>query len=459
MHQRVVVTGIGLITPLGNGVDSFWNNCLSAPDIVSTVPQHWHEYAPLNSRIWTSLEKTDFSRYGLNRVDMMQQDMSSILCLATTRQALDHANLSYTLLNDRKNIYSIDTVDPFRAGTFIGTGVGGATSLIDAQANHVFTRPRKMIEQIKHTLQQTSSPKDLFPIIETITQSMRMPPRFNPFIVSMIMPNACASNTAIRYSIKGPNATNCTACASGTVAVGQGFQAIRNADVDFAIAGGVEYLGDRFGGIFRGFDSAKTLVHDYDDPQTANRPFDTKRSGFLFSEGGCAIVILESLQRAQQRNASIIAEITGYAESFDAHNIMIMEPEGQSITRMILSALKQAQCSPSQIDYINAHGTGTVVNDDIETKIIENLFGKKPLINSTKSLIGHTIGAAGAIETAVTALTLFHHTAHTNKNLHEPIAELNFAQSVSQYPFEYALTQSFAFGGNNAALVLKKYVP
>lgn len=457
MQQRVVITGMGVMCPLGLQIESFWKACLAAPDIVSPIPQHWHNYTTFNSQIWTALPSIDFDAYGITRVEKMQQPLVSLLGLITAQQALDHAGFTYTLKNERKNTYTINNIEPHRMSVFVGTGVGGLHSFIDAQANHTFSPVQRNLKKLQSLPDHDEFPTNHQTVITDLERIINFPPRFNPFIVSMIMPNACAANIAIRYSLQGPNHTNCTACSSGTIAIGQGFRAIRNGETDVAITGGVEYLNDRFGGIFRGFDVAKTLVHGYQDPQRANRPFDKQRTGFLFSEGGCAFLVLESLTHAQQRGAAIIAEIVGYAESFDAHNIMIMEPCGTSLIAMIKNALNQAGIDPVAIDYINAHGTGTQLNDEIESQIIQTIFGSKPLINSTKSLIGHTIGAAGAIEALVTALSLTYGTTHINKNLDTPLADLNFVTRSDTYSLSYALTQSFAFGGHNAALILKKY--
>lgn len=458
MKKRVVITGIGIISPLGVGVSQFWEQCLKAPDIVAAIPHHWNYYAEYASKIWAPLPEIDFQKYAITRVEMMQMDRTSLMALAASEMALDHAHITRTLLNEKKNIFSLDRISGSETGVFVGTGVGGACSLISAEANHLFTNQQQVINKIKECLYTGTAQQDLNRYSEQLQNGIRMPSRFNPFIVSMIMPNACGNNIGIRYSLDCRNETNCTACASGTIAIGRAYAAICQGSCQLALTGGVEYLNDDLGGIFRGFDIARTLVRDYDDPQKANRPFDKKRSGFLFCEGGCAILILESLEHAVHRHAPIIAEITGFAESYDAYNIMMMEPDGRQIEAMLRQTLRQASLEPDQIDYINTHGTGTQLNDQTEAALIGKIFGKKALVNSTKSLMGHSLGASGAIEAAVTALSVYHQTTHINKNLDEPIADLNFVKTTRDHRIRHAITQSFAFGGNNAALVMQQFV-
>jgi len=294
-------------------------------------------------------------------------------------------------------------------------------------------------------------------VLDNILALMAHGPRYNPFVVSMLMPNAPSAATAIRFSLTGPNVSYCVACASGTVAVGHAYREVRDGHVDVAIAGGSEYLYDEHGHIFRGFDIAGTLIRDCTDAETANRPFDEKHSGFLFSQGGAAVLVLEELEHARRRGATIIAEVIGYAETFDAHSMMSLAPGGEQIERMVHAAITDADLSPHDVDYINAHGTGTKNNDQTEAEVIDRVFGKSALINSTKSLLGHTIGASGAIEALVTALSLRDGTTHICKNLDTPLLGLNFVRSVEQHDLRVGLSQSFAFGGHNAAVVLRRY--
>jgi 3-oxoacyl-[acyl-carrier-protein] synthase II len=283
-----------------------------------------------------------------------------------------------------------------------------------------------------------------------------MPPRFNPYAVPSMMPNAVSALLGIRWSLGGPNLTFSQACAAGTVAVGHAFRAIAAGDVDLALCGGAEYLGDPYGGIFRGFDIARTLAAEGTDLTRANRPFDRDRTGFLFGEGGAAVLVCEEEAAARRRGARVYAEIVGYAENFDAYSIMMMEPSGERIADMVAAAVHDAGCVPADVDYVNAHGTGTAVNDEIESSVIERLFGDKPLVNATKSLTGHCIGASGGIEAAITALSLAHQTTHACRNLEHPIRDLRFVREAGPCRIDTAITQSFAFGGHNAAVVMKR---
>jgi 3-oxoacyl-[acyl-carrier-protein] synthase II len=273
----------------------------------------------------------------------------------------------------------------------------------------------------------------------------------------MLMPNAASAAVANKHSIRGPNLTYCVACASGTVAVGHAYRAVRDGEVALAVSGGAEFLYDEHGHIFRGFDVAGTLVRDCADPEKANRPFDEKRSGFLFSQGGAAVLVLEELERALRRRAPIIAELVGFAETFDAHSMMSLAPGGGEIERMLRASLADAGLEARAVGYVNAHGTGTQNNDAIEGEVIRRVFGDSAAVNSTKSLLGHTIGASGAFEALVTALTLRDGRTHINRNLDAPCCDLNFVRSTGAFAPEVGLSQSFAFGGHNAALVLRRW--
>jgi 3-oxoacyl-[acyl-carrier-protein] synthase II len=201
----------------------------------------------------------------------------------------------------------------------------------------------------------------------------------------------------------------------------------------------------------------RALATRNDEPDKANRPFDKDRTGFLFSEGGGAVFVIETLEHAQNRGARIYAEIAGYAETCDGFNIMMIESGGAQILKMLELAFADAGLSAQDVDYINAHGTGTRLNDETETAVIEKVFRKDVLVNSTKSLIGHTLGASGAIEALVTALSIHHKTTHVCRNLDQPMKDLNFVTRVDSYPIRTGLSQSFGFGGHNAVLILREY--
>jgi 3-oxoacyl-[acyl-carrier-protein] synthase II len=373
--------------------------------------------------------------------------------MACAFQALDSAELEYTRVDKRRNTYSIGSVRGERCGVFMGTGIGGLTSFATSFSYQVLNRQKASLAKSIALLKQNENVGPL----EDILNKMLSPKRYNLFGVSMTMPNAVSGNLGIKFKLNGGNNTFCAACASGTVAIGYGYKAVRSGEVDLALVGGVEYLHDEYGSVFFGFDTVRALASGHEDPDKANRPFDEDRSGFLFSEGGGAILVIEDLEHAEKRGARIYAEILGYAESCDGHSIMVMESSGHQISRVIEQVLADAGVSEKEIDYINSHGTGTQLNDEIETEIIEKIFGKEVLINSTKSLIGHTFGGSGAIEAVVTALSIYQKTTHVCRNLDKPMRDLNFVTKVDSFPIDTAISQSFGFGGHNAVLLLREY--
>jgi 3-oxoacyl-[acyl-carrier-protein] synthase II len=453
VKRRVVITGLGTITSIGQDVESFWSSCLAANTRVSRIPEHWLNYGDFSSQIWSPLPEIDFSKYSITRLEEKQLDKSSLIALACAFQALDSANLRYDLADKKRNTYTIPSVKSERFGVFMGTGIGGLSTFASSFSYHILNRQKEALSKMLGRLTDNAAAESL----GAIMGKMLHPRRFNPFGVSMTMPNACSGNLGIKFKLLGSNNTFCAACASGTVAVGYGFKAVRAGELDLALAGGVEHLYDDYGTIFLGFDVVHALTSKNDDPDRANCPFDKNHSGFLFSEGGGAVLVIEELEHALKRGARIYAEILSYGETSDGYNIMMIESSGQSIMRMLGQALSDAEVSADEIDYINSHGTGTTLNDETETRVIEETFGKKVLINSTKSLLGHTLGASGAIEAAVTALSIFHGTTHICRNLHNPMKDLNFITKPDSWPIRKALSQSFGFGGHNAVLILGKY--
>lgn len=452
--RRVVVTGLGIVSSIGSDPARFWGNCLEGQSRISPIPEHWRSYANLHSSIWATLDPIDAEGMGLTRVEVAQNDPVSLIAGNAARQALTDAGLEIELVNKRANSSRIVDVDPQRVGVYMGTGVGGTSSLLDNFTVQILSRQRPKLEEVLQALPEGGEARD---VIASVLEALHQGRRFNPFIVSMLMPNAVPAHIGLKYSIKGPNLSYCVACASGTVAIGKAFQAVREGSVDIAISGGSEYLDDHYGGVFHGFDIAKALVRDCDDPEKANRPFDVNRSGFLFSQGGAAVLLLEELERARARGAPILAEVAGYAETFDAYSVMSIAPDGTQIERMMQSALDDAGLASSDIHYVNAHGTGTQANDVVETEVIGRVFGRDVLVNSTKSLIGHSIGASGAIEALVTVMTLKEQRTHLCKNLEEPLTDLNFVRETTSASMDAGLTQSFAFGGHNAGLIFKRF--
>jgi 3-oxoacyl-[acyl-carrier-protein] synthase II len=438
--HRVVITGIGIVAPGGADRGSFWDNALACRSVTGPLPGHWSLYYQPFSTIWAPLPAIEWSLYPISRVESMQLDMTAKLAVAAAWQALEQAGIRPQMMDEKKNSYALPGLDASRAAVFLGTGMGGICSFAVSEGHQLYA-------PLLQVLKREGVPASGFPFV-------RCAPRFNPFAVPMSMPNGASAALGIKFSLSGTNRTIAGACAAGTMAIGEAFEAIRRGSFDIALAGGVEYLADDYGGIFRAFDIARTLVSAGSDPDVANRPFDRKRSGFLFAEGGCAVLVLEDLDHARSHGAQPVAEISGYAETFDAHSAMAIDPTARRIEAMLKTLMDDVEITPADVDYINAHGTGTIANDEIEAGVIGRMFGKKSVVNATKSLIGHTIGAAGAIEAAVAALTIRDQKTHGSANLIDPVADLNFALESRDVEADCAISQSFAFGGHNAALLL-----
>ncbi|MHB8743522.1 MAG: beta-ketoacyl-[acyl-carrier-protein] synthase family protein [Sulfuricaulis sp.] len=453
MNCRVVITGAGVVSPIGIGVDVFWRHCLQGKSAVAPVPTYWECFADLRSKLWSPLPDINLESFGIARAERLQLDPITVLALGAAREAIEHAGFSLTAVGERSRNFILSNVDSARTGVFLGTGLGGGITFLQNHTNHLLRKPRVDLMDYVEKFGALGGLKKL----DSILALMIHKPRFNPFEVSMVMPNASSAAVGIRYTLTGPNETFCLACASGTVAIGNAYRAVREGRIDVVVSGGCEFFADEHGHIFRSFDVSGTLVRDCADLDKANRPFDEKRSGFLFSQGGAAMLVLEELEHAQRRGATIMAELIGFAETFDAHSMMSLAPGGKQVERMIRAALADAGLSPSEVDYVNAHGTGTINNDMIEADVIDRVFGKSVRVNSTKSLLGHTIGASGAFEALVTALSLRDGMTHICKNLDTPLLDLNFVHSVEKHDLRIGLSQSFAFGGHNAAVVLRRF--
>jgi 3-oxoacyl-[acyl-carrier-protein] synthase II len=456
MRRRVAVTGLGIVSSIGHGAGDFWHACLAGATRVEPIPPAWLFYAQFTSRLWSPLAEPDYEAWGLGRIERLQNDRTALIAMTAAFQALEAAGIGREAKDEKRGTFALSGtggVEPGRAGVSLGTGIGGISSALRSTLHQALTRPKESLRELRGRLGDAGA-LDLLETLEGVERRLQAPSRANPFAVAMTMPNTATSALSIKLSLVGPQSTHCAACASGTVAIGHAYRSIAAGEMDLVLAGGVEFLDDDYGAIFHSFDLAHTLVRG-DDPR-GNRPFDRGRSGFLFSQGGGAVLVLEEMERARERGAPILAEVAGFAETSDAHNIMVMEPEGRQIARAIESALKDSGLRPDEIDYVNAHGTGTMANDETEAAVLSRLFGYRPLVNSTKSLLGHTLGASGALEAAVTVLSLQHQETHACLNLEDPIADLNFVRQAGAYPIRNALSQSFAFGGHNAAVVLRR---
>lgn len=446
-RRRVVVTGIGMVSPVGASAAESWSACLAGRAASSPIPASWLLWHESQSTVWAALPAVDFAAGGVTELDTIRFDKASMLAIVAAGEALADAGFEPSPTDTKRGIWRLPGIDGDRAGVFMGTAVGGITTLIESQNSH-------LLAPVQPLVHDRAAPT---PAAETLRMLVgSLPRRFNPFAVSMIMPNAISATLGIRYSLHGPNETSALACAAGTVAVGHALRSIRSGDTDVVLCGGAEFVGDPFGGVFRAFDSAKTLATVGDRPEAANRPFDRGRTGFLLAEGAATVLVCEEWEHARRRGGRVYAELVGYGESFDAYSPMIAEPCGRQLARAIASSLADAGIAADAVDHVNAHGTGTVVNDEVESAVIERMFGTRPLVSATKSLTGHCLGAAGAIEAAITAMSLHHQQVHGCVNLEDPVRPLNFVRRSIDAPLTWAVSQSSAFGGHNAALVMRR---
>jgi 3-oxoacyl-[acyl-carrier-protein] synthase II len=447
--RRVVITGAGVYSALGREVDTFWNNCLAGKSVVKPIPEQWHYYSDHNSTIWSPLDDVSRESEFVNRIESRQLDMATVMSIIAGAEALQSAGFTLEQVDKKYNRWKASDLNHQRTGVWIGTGVGGISSLASNFTHQVLSTQHTRLHGIS---EQPGASSEL----DGVLQNMRYPKRFNPFVVSMLMPNASAAGLSIKFNLQGPSQTSCAACASGTIAVGNAYRAIQSGLADVMLSGGSEFLYDEYGTVFHGFDVVGALTTSCEVPDKANRPFDQDRSGFLFSQGGACLLVMEEYEHAIKRGAPVLAEVTGYSQTSDAHSIMSIDPAGEQINRMINELLSGVDLEAGAIDYINAHGTGTELNDKTESSLYESLFPGRPIVNSTKSLLGHTIGASGAFESLVTALSIKNNVVHGSRNLENPISNLNFARTTTDVRVDTALSVSFAFGGHNAALLLSK---
>lgn len=446
VKRKVAVTGIGAICCLGSSIEEVWANALNARVSVSPIPQEWRQFSQFRSKVWAPLPAVDFEARGVPQVELLRTDRCTLNLYLATLEALQNSGLDLQPSDKIAHAHCIPALDPGRTGIYMGTGIGGIKSLVDNYAHQVLARRKpKLVDVLR-------GQKELLNELE----AWSYPPKFNPFVVPMLMANAVSAFLGIKLSITGPNTTTTLACAAGAAAIGQAYKAIRDGDIDTAICGGTEYVYDHYGACFRGFDAAGTLTTLNENPERASRPFDKDRKGFLFSEGASATLILEDFAQAKARKANILAEICGCGASFDAYNMLRPDPSGEQAVLALNRSLQDGGLSPEQIDYVNTHGTGTETNDQTEAALIEKYFPHGPFVNATKSLTGHAIGASGALEAAITILSLYHQKTHGCHNLDNPIAELNFVRDSKTVNVDSAVSQSFAFGGHNIVLAMRR---
>jgi 3-oxoacyl-[acyl-carrier-protein] synthase II len=421
MAHRVVITGIGPVVGNAIGKDRFWQTLCEKKIAVSPLPPHFEENYTFHSRWYAPLPLFALGDHGMHfhvESAMQQHDRMAILA---AKLALEDAGYALEPSGPALRIRGLDS-----CSILLGIGVGSLESAFDSSLAHRL-------------------PPDLH---DRIAAGKKI--KYHRMVIPATMPNSPAAWISICFGIHGQSATLNASCASGTCAVGEAFRRIRDGYDHTILCGGVENLKESSGAIMRGFDMLGALTKSKDG---IPRPFSKYRSGFLFSEGGACVLALESLDQARARNSPIYAEILDYKANSDAANIVQIEKNGTQITRMLQEISRMRR-----IDYLNAHGTGTETNDAVEAAVIQTIFGNadtQPLINSTKGILGHTLGASGAIEAAVAALSVRHDLVHGNLT-DDPLENLNLPLHPTERLINNALTVSYGFGGHNAALLLGK---
>jgi 3-oxoacyl-[acyl-carrier-protein] synthase II len=416
---RVVVTGLGALTPVGNTVEEFWAALMQGKSGIGPITKFDAEAKTESgefqfaTRIAGEVRNFDELKY-VERKEARRLDPYLKYALACAVMAVQDSGLD------------TGKVDGTRFGTLIGSGIGGITTLLD---NH-----RTLLD--------------------------RGPDRVSPFFVPMLIINMASGLVSMRFGAKGPNSSVVTACATGNHAIGDAFKIIQRGAADVMIAGGAEAIIVPL--TIAGFCSMKAMSTRNDEPQKASRPFDAGRDGFVCGEGG-GILVLESLEHARRRDARIYAEVIGYGMTGDAHHMTAPDPEGDGAARAMAGALADAGIAPGEVGYINAHGTSTPYNDKFETIAIKRVFGdhaRKVAVSSTKSMTGHLLGAAGGIEAIATVLALHHGTLPPTMNYEtpDPDCDLDYVPNQARkQDVELALSNAFGFGGTNATLAFRKY--
>ncbi|MBW1649280.1 MAG: beta-ketoacyl-ACP synthase II [Deltaproteobacteria bacterium] len=411
MKKRVVITGIGLITPLGIGVKDTWTALCSGRSGISEITKF--DTAGFTTKFAGEVKNFDPKNFLLKK-DANKVQLFIAYAIAATAEAIKDSELK------------IDTFNADKVGVITGCGLGGLG----------------LLEKSASTLKKKG------------------PQKISPFFIPMLIGNMAPGMISIYFGAKGPNSSVATACAAGTHAIGDAFKIIQTGRAEAMIAGGIESVITPLG--LAGFNSMKALSTRNNEPQKASRPFEKDRDGFVMGEGG-GILIMETLESAIKRNAKIYAEIAGYGMSGDAYHFTAPAPDGSGAADCMNAAIKDAEITPNMIDYINAHGTSTPLNDLSETIAVKKIFGNHAYnlaISSTKSMTGHLLGGSGGIETAFTALSIFEKIipATINYENKDKDCDLDYVPNIARKKeINFAMKNSFGFGGTNAALILKKY--
>ena len=411
MNRRVVITGIGLVSSLGIGTKANWDALVAGTSGVHRITKF--DASAFAAQIAGEVKGFDPLQF-IDKKDVKKMDVFIQYAVAAAQFAMDDSKLEVTPEN-------ADAI-----GVYIASGIGGFTTIEREHKALLEGGPRKI----------------------------------SPFFIPSAIINLAAGQVSIRFGAKGPNSATCTACSASAHAIGDAYEIIRRCDADAMIAGGSEAAITPMG--VGGFAALRALSTRNDEPERACRPFDKNRDGFIIGEGA-GVIVLEELEHARRRGAPIYAEIVGYGMSADAYHMTAPSEDGDGGRRVMANAIRKAGIAPEDVDYINAHGTSTPYNDRLETLAIKNCFGDhayKLAISSTKSMTGHLLGAAGGLEAGITALAVRHQIVPPTINLDEPdpACDLDYVPHTSrQMPIRYALSNSFGFGGTNAALMFKKF--
>ncbi|HCF50967.1 MAG TPA: beta-ketoacyl-[acyl-carrier-protein] synthase II [Syntrophomonas sp.] len=409
-ERRVVITGLGVVSPVGLDKDEFWSNLLAGKSGIGLIDRF--DVSQFPTRIAAQVRNFDVQKY-IPRKDARRMDLFVQYACAAAKQAVLDAALDFSI------------VDRQRVGVWVGSGIGGIETL-EQQHNVLLKRGVAGV---------------------------------NPFFIPMMIANMASGQVSILFGVHGPNGCTVTACASGTNSIGEALGFIRRGEAEVMIAGGAEAAVTPIS--IAGFCAAKALSTRNDEPDKACRPFDAERGGFVMGEGS-GIVILEEMEHAKQRGAHIYAELIGYGASGDAVHVVQPDPDGKGAALAFKNALTDAGIEPEQVDYINAHGTGTDLNDQMETKAIKAIFGQHAYnlsVSSIKAATGHMLGAAGAVELIATVLSLQNNIIPPTLNLEnpDPDCDLDYTPLVARSkPLSVALSDSLGFGGHNAALLVRK---
>jgi 3-oxoacyl-[acyl-carrier-protein] synthase II len=411
VSRRVVVTGIGLVSSVGIGTGASWDALLAGRSGIGRITRF--DTAGFSTQIAGEVKGFDPLQF-VEKKDVKKMDVFIQYAIAASQFAMDDSGLAVTpAIADR-------------VGVFIASGIGGFSTIEREHRALLEGGPRKI----------------------------------SPFFIPSAIINLASGQVSIRFGAKGPNSATCTACSASAHAIGDAFEIIRRNDADVMIAGGSEAAITPMG--VGGFGAMRALSTRNDDPARASRPFDRDRDGFIIGEGA-GVVILEELEAARARGAKIYAELVGYGMSADAFHITAPSEDGDGAVRVMTQCLKRAGVPPTVVSYVNAHGTSTPYNDKLETLAIRKAFGDhadRLAVSSTKSMTGHLLGAAGGLEAGITALAVHHQRVPPTINLDNPDPECDLdyvPHTARNLPIEYALSNSFGFGGTNAALLLKRF--